>query len=174
MKDEVGVVELNDADHIKLSQIVFDNVKLSSGSDAVRIEVKGRELWKTIERVPNSGFAQRGTPEIDILYQSLDRNEEGTRFHTPTLLIYLANYRAPLIHVQSNGRDVSSCGDTILCCFSLDEADSHLEVGFPSVITVIDSAQLSSQLDLFQDQTKISAKGSAFGRRHFFSRRAGC
>ncbi|KAK2945086.1 hypothetical protein BLNAU_19984 [Blattamonas nauphoetae] len=106
MKEEVGVVELNDADHIKLSNVDFENVKLSNDSDALRIVVTGRELWKTIERVPNSGFTKRGTPEIDILYQSLDRNEEGRPFHTPTLLLYLANYRAPNIHIQSNGKDV--------------------------------------------------------------------
>ncbi|KAK2945085.1 hypothetical protein BLNAU_19983 [Blattamonas nauphoetae] len=161
IKDTVGAVELNDADHIKLSNVDFDNVILSNDSEALRIVVTGRELWKTIERVPNSGFTKRGTPEIDILYQSLDRNEEGRPFHTPTLLVYLSQYTAPLIHVQSNGKDVLGCGDPVLSCHSLDEADGHLEVGFPSVISVHDSAQLSSQLDFVQDQTKISAKGTS-------------
>ncbi|KAK2953222.1 hypothetical protein BLNAU_11848 [Blattamonas nauphoetae] len=160
MKDEVGVIELNDVDCIKISHPDFDNVTLSSGKQAVRIMVRGRDLWKTIDPAAFSGFPQRGTPEMDHLYQSLDRNLEVGPFHTPTLLVYLTTSLTVTVHVQSNGRDVLGCGDAVLSCFSLDEADSHLEVGFPSVITIIDSAQLSSQLDLVQDQTKISAKGS--------------
>ncbi|KAK2956835.1 hypothetical protein BLNAU_8112 [Blattamonas nauphoetae] len=160
MGEGVGVVELNDADHIKLADVDFADVKLLNDSDAVRIVVRGRDLWKTIELVPNSGFPRRGTARIDALFQSLDRNEEGRPFHTPTLLVYLSEFSAPTVHVHSNGKDVLGCGDSHLSCHSLDEADLHLQEGFPSVITVHDSAQLSSQLDIFQDQTKISAKGN--------------
>ncbi|KAK2950801.1 hypothetical protein BLNAU_14219 [Blattamonas nauphoetae] len=146
MKNEVTVIELNDADHIKLSQVVFEHVELSNESEALRIVVRGRELWKTIEPVTGSGFPQRGNAPIDTLYRSLDRNEEGGPFNTPTLLVYLSAYTAPTIHVQSNGKDV------------LDEADRHLEGALQYSISVHDSAQLSSQLDLVQDQTTISAK----------------
>ncbi|KAK2959785.1 hypothetical protein BLNAU_5274 [Blattamonas nauphoetae] len=139
MKDEVAVVELNDADHIKLSKIVFDEVKLSDDSE----------------------FPQRGNAPIDALYKSLDKNEEGLPFHTPTLLVYLTKFTAPTIHVQSTGKDVLGCGDATLSCFSLDEADKHLEEALPSSITIHDSAQLSTQLELEQDRVKIFSKGSS-------------
>ncbi|KAK2954020.1 hypothetical protein BLNAU_10983 [Blattamonas nauphoetae] len=121
MGEGVGVVELNDADHIKLADVDFADVKLSNDSDAVRIVVRGRDLWRTIARSPNSGFPRRGTAAIDALFQSLDRNEEDRPFHTPTLLVYLSEFTAPTTHVLSYRKDLLHCGDPLRSCNRLDE-----------------------------------------------------
>ncbi|KAK2950289.1 hypothetical protein BLNAU_14781 [Blattamonas nauphoetae] len=94
MKDEVGVVELNDADHVKQSQIVC-----SSDCD---------ERMRLVENNRTSSWIWIHPPRhscIDALSRSLDRSEEGLPFHTPTLLVYLSKFTAPMIHIQSTGKD---------------------------------------------------------------------
>ncbi|KAK2945569.1 hypothetical protein BLNAU_19526 [Blattamonas nauphoetae] len=165
-----GIVQFEGVASLRLKNVDFSNVK-NGASDAVRIVVVGSRLSKMIEHSQNSGFPARGTGHDD-LYKSLDLSEPVTSpYRSPTLLVYLSTYTAPTIHVKSIGRDVLGCGDSALSCFSLDEADRHLEVGFPSVISVHDSAQLASQLDINQDVTRI-ASGSgtlrSYHRSHWF------
>ncbi|KAK2955385.1 hypothetical protein BLNAU_9613 [Blattamonas nauphoetae] len=151
-----GIVQLEGMHSLRLKNVFFVNVK-SGATDAVRIVVVGSGLSKSIEPVLASGFPQPRTG-LDALYKSLDISEPDTStYRSATLLVYLSQYTAPTIHVKSIGKDVLGCGDSALSCFSLDEADRHLEEAFPSVISVHDSAQLASQLDITQDVTRIAS-----------------
>ncbi|KAK2963459.1 hypothetical protein BLNAU_1501 [Blattamonas nauphoetae] len=158
-----GVVHLEGVDSLRLKNVEFSNVK-NGTTDAIRIVVVGSGLFETIEPVQTSGFPARGT-ELDGLYESLDVSEPVTsKYHSPTLLVYLNAYSAETIVTSGTEKDGMWCGDADFPCRSLNEADKHLKHAIPSTIEVRVSAVLHSELDLSQDITRIASGSGEKGR----------
>ncbi|KAK2961098.1 hypothetical protein BLNAU_3866 [Blattamonas nauphoetae] len=154
-----GVVELHDADRIRLDHVSFVNVLNTEGNNGTRIVVHGRNLAKVIECVPNSDFPRHSTG-FDTLYHTLDEDETiGSLYRSPTLLLFLSFFSNHSILVHSIGRDGVWCGDVTFPCASLDESDLHLTDSFLCTIAVVDVAQLKGEVDLTWDKTDIVSKG---------------
>ncbi|KAK2951386.1 hypothetical protein BLNAU_13666 [Blattamonas nauphoetae] len=155
----VGTIELDNMESVSLTQLTFTNVMKDGVSEnATRIVVTGSELHKHIVPTSNNGFTRN---DDEDLYKTLDRSvQPGSVYSTATLLIYLCVYRNETIFVGTDGRDINGCGDDKYVCHSLDIADTHLLSAAPSTISILDTAELTSALDLTMDQTKITPKGA--------------
>ncbi|KAK2942587.1 hypothetical protein BLNAU_22504 [Blattamonas nauphoetae] len=155
----IGTIELDNVESVSLSKLTFTNVVKDGVSDnAVRIIITGSELHKHIVPTSNNGFTRN---DDEDLYQTLDLSEHlGSVYRAATLLIYLSIFRNEVIIVGTEGRDINGCGDDKYVCHSLDIADTHLLSAVPSTISILDSAELNTALDLTMDLTTITSKGA--------------